>query len=495
MDQLLVLIAIISLLSLCLIVSFFWQQSRLLAMRNEVERLTAINGNYSQSELKLQSVIETKEEALARTRLDLAGLREQSAAREVQIRGLMERISDYKAQLSSVNERESALNRKLQETGIMRARLETELREKQIQYEQQLLQLDENRTLLKREFESLAQEILESKGRSFSELSQQNLQTLLTPMRTELSGFKDRIEKIHQVDAEQRVQLRTELQNLQQLNREITDQAASLTRALQGQKKLQGNWGELILENVLESSGLRRDIDYKREVSIDTDDGSMRPDVVIYLPEGKHLIIDAKTSLAAYTRFVNAQDDVTRLESLQEHAEAVRARIKELADKRYYKLNGLNSPEVVIMFIPIESAYVEALKHNASLFQEAIEQQILVATPITLLTSLNIVRQLWRFEDQSKNSALLADKAEKFYSKLNAFVSSMQDVGKKLEGAQQSYERALAQLYSGRGNLIKQASELKELGIAVQKELPEELVDKAMLEIDLIEPATEDKPN
>jgi len=315
-------------------------------------------------------------------------------------------------------------------------------------------------------------------------MSQQSLNHLLNPIQSEMKGFREKVEHIHLRETEQRVQLRTELQNLQQLNRAITEQAEKLTTALQGQKKVQGNWGELMLENVLDNAGLRAGVDYRREVSFNGEDGRQRPDAIVYLPGDKHLIIDAKTSLAAYTRYVNAEQDSERQQALREHARAVADRIKELAERRYDRLPGLNSPEIVIMFIPVESAYVEALKADETLYQRALEQNVLVATPTTLLTSLNIVRQLWRFEDQSKHTAELADRAERFYNKLNSFLTSMQDVGKKLDGARISYERAFAQLYSGRGNLIKQAAEFKELGVSVQKELPTDLVDKAKLELD-----------
>jgi DNA recombination protein RmuC len=298
-----------------------------------------------------------------------------------------------------------------------------------------------------------------------------------------MQGFRQKVESIHVEELKQRSELRAELINLQNLNRQITDQADKLTNALQGQKKVQGNWGELMLENVLDNSGLRLGTDYKREVSFTTAEGRQRPDVIVYLPQNKHLIIDAKTSLAAYTRYVNAENDLESQQALAEHAQAVAARINELADRDYYKLPGLNSPEVVIMFIPIESAYVEALKYDNTLYQRAIERNVLVATPTTLLTSLNIVRQLWRFEDQNKHTAELANRAERFYSKLNNFLLSMQDVGKQLDKAKGSYEKAFSQLYSGKGNLIKQAAEFKDLGVSVQKELPDELVELAQLEV------------
>ena len=436
-----------------LLLGYLWHRSSQARVRAEMSRL----------QMQLESQLASKESLLAVSET---------------------RLSELKGDLEEEKQQANQLRNQLMILGEDKARRDTELEQKELHFSQQIKQLEESRTLLKREFEALAQEILEAKGKSFQEQSQQRLDALLKPMTSEMKGFKERIEKIHQFDNEQRSKLTTELQQLKDLNAKITTEAERLSSALQGQKKMQGNWGELMLENVLDSSGLRRDKDYKREVSINTEEGRQRPDVVVYLPQNKHLIIDAKTSLSAYTRYVNAEDPHERAQAIKEHAEAMQARIKELSDKSYFKLNGLNSPEVVVMFVPIESAYVEALKYNETLFQEAIEKQVLVATPTTLLTALNIVRQLWRFEDQSKHSAQLADRAEKVYSKLSSFLVSMQDVGRKLDSARSSYDKALGQLYSGKGNLIKQAAEFKELGVSVQKELPAELVEKASLELE-----------
>ncbi|HDY92522.1 MAG TPA: DNA recombination protein RmuC, partial [Pseudoalteromonas sp.] len=300
----------------------------------------------------------------------------------------------------------------------------------------------------------------------------------------ELKGFREKMESIHVEDIKQRTALKTELLHLQAKSQAITDQADKLSNALQGQKKTQGNWGELMLENVLDSAGLRAGVDYKREVSFNTEDGRLRPDVVVYLPQGRHLVIDAKTSLNAYTRYVNAENELDANQAIKEHVNAVTARINELASKSYDRLPGINSPEVVVMFVPIESAFVEALKYQSDIYQQAIEKNILVATPTTLLTSLNIVKQLWRFEEQTKYSKELANRAERFYNKLNGFLLSMEGVGKQLDKAKESYDKAFSQLYRGKGNLIKQASEFKELGVSVQKELPNESVERAQLELD-----------
>lgn len=364
-------------------------------------------------------------------------------------------------------------------------RLQVLLSEKQQQYQAQLQLLSDSKHQLKQEFENLAQQILEQKGQQFARQSEQSLQLILQPLQAEMKGFRDKVEAVHSEDLKQRSELKTELLQLQKLNVAITDQAARLTSALQGQKKLQGNWGELMLENVLENSGLRPGIDYKREVSFQTEYGRRRPDVIVCLPQQKHLVIDAKTSLVAYTEYMNAADDTSRQLALKAHCQAVSDRIRELADKAYFQLDGLNSPEVVVMFIPVESAYVEALKHEPLLYQKALERNVLVATPTTLLTSLNIVRQLWRFEQQNQHSAELALRAERFYHKLAAFLASMQGVGSQLDKARDSYDKALAQLYSGKANLIKQAAEFRDLGVAVRSELPPELVEQAALELPL----------
>jgi DNA recombination protein RmuC len=409
---------------------------------------------------------------------DVLLTQKESAAQALQQR-LTERDQELDVRTDDLHDVQNRYQQLLQQ----HTALQTSLDEKQQAFETQLKQLRENRELLKLEFEHLANDIFERKGMAFKELNQESIVQLLAPVQQEMQGFRLKVESIHTEELKQRSELKAELVHLQTLNRQITDQADKLTNALQGQKKIQGNWGELLLENVLDHAGLRPGIDYQREVSINTEEGRKRPDVVVYLPQNKHLIIDAKTSLAAYTRYVNADDELARQQALIDHVQAVMARINELAERNYDKLPGIHSPEVVIMFVPIESAYVEALKYQPALYQQALDKNVLVATPTTLLTSLNIVRQLWRFEDQNKHTAELASRAERFYSKLSAFLSSLQEVGKQLDKARGSYDKAFAQLYSGKGNLIKQAAEFKDLGVAVQKSLPEELVEKAQLEL------------
>ncbi|MFY8274876.1 DNA recombination protein RmuC [Pseudoalteromonas sp. SSDWG2] len=393
------------------------------------------------------------------------------------------RYSEAQQQVAA--ERDSA-NQLQQKVTLLHGRYESlkaTLEQKESHFAQQLALLQESKETLKQEFSVLANKLFEDKSKQFKDLNQESIEQLLKPVQGELKGFRDKMEHIHSQELQQRAALKTELVHLQKLNQSITEQAERLSNALQGQKKTQGNWGELMLENVLDSAGLRLNEDYRREVSLESEQGRFRPDVVVYLPQQRHIVIDAKTSLNAYTRYVNAESEFEAAQALADHVQAVNDRINELAAKDYYRLEQLNSPEVVIMFVPIESAFVEALKFQPDLYQRAIEKNILVATPTTLLTSLNIVKQLWRFESQSKHTQELAKRAERFYNKLNSFLVSMEGVGKQLDKARETYDKAFAQLYSGKGNLIKQANDFKELGVAVQKELPESLTEKAELEL------------
>jgi DNA recombination protein RmuC len=382
------------------------------------------------------------------------------------------------------------LHEQLATLGRELATATTRLEEERRQAEEKISLLremsDTSRKALTDEFKNLANSIFEDKSKRFTEQNLEGLGQILTPFRERLTEFKTRVEEMHHQDAQQQASLKTELTQLKELNRQMTEEAHSLATALKGQSKMQGNWGELVLENVLARSGLQADRDYRREVSFTTESGRQRPDVIVYLPQQKHLIIDAKVSLNAYTRYVNADDELDRKAALREHVQAVSDRITELADRRYFDLGELNSPDMVFMFIPIESAFVEAMRADEQLFQKALERNVLVATPTTLLTSLNIVRQLWRFEHQNAHSAELADSASQLYQKFLGFISSMEDLGRKLDSAKASYTTAYSQLYSGRGNLIKRAKDFERLGVAVQKELPQELVDKAELELDYL---------
>lgn len=373
-------------------------------------------------------------------------------------------------------------------------RLKTELDERDASHQRELVNFEKQKQSLVEQFKALSNEILDAKAQSLQESSKTSLNAMLSPFQQSIDAFKKEVQDIHHRETTAQGELKKELQSLKELNQQITQEAHQLSTALRGQKKLQGNWGELVLENVLDRSGLQLGKDYQREVSFNTDEGKFRPDAIVYLPQNKHLVIDAKVSLNAYTRYVNAEHEAERTQALKEHVQAIAGRIKELSAKDYFRLPGLNSPDMVFMFIPIESAFVEALKADENLFQQAIENNILVATPTTLLTSLNIVRQLWRYEDQNKHTAALADKAEAVFKKLNSFLGSFEKIKRGLDTAGAAYIAAENQLVSGRGNLVKQVSDFKNLAPAIKAELPQYFVEKAELEIDFIANESEQTP-
>lgn len=407
------------------------------------------------------------------------------ATQQERLRSLDAQHTQLLRENQQLREQLSVLDRELASVG-------TRLEEERKQAEEKITLLREmtesGKKALTEEFQNLANSILEDKTKRFSEQNLESLGQVLTPFRERLNEFKSRVEEIHYQDAQQQAALKAELAQLKELNRQMSEEAHDLATALKGHAKKQGNWGELVLENVLARSGLQLGRDYRREVSFNTDDGKRRPDVIVYLPQEKHLIVDAKVSLNAYTRYVNAEDELERKQALKEHVQAIADRIAELSDRRYFELDDLNSPEMVFMFIPVESAFVEALRSDETLFQQALQQNVLVATPTTLLTSLNIVRQLWRHENQNIHSAKLADSAAQLYKKLAGFIKSMEELGRKLDSAKAAYQSAFGQFYSGPGNVIKRARDFEQLGVAVQKALPQSLVDKADLELDYLPP-------
>jgi len=422
-------------------------------------KLTKINEDLSAAKANLQSGISTEKE------------------RQERIQKLESELSEQKIKVITVETERNKLSKDL-------ATQETTLDEKEKYFKVQLAQIDEQKGIMKMEFKNLANEIFEAKGTAFNELNKKSLDTMLSPFKLQIDEFKGRVENLHQEGTKQQTEMKTELKHLQEMHQKMTKEAHNLATALQGQRKVQGNWGELILENVLDRSGLILGKDYKREDSFNYEEGNRgRPDAVVYLPQDKHLIIDAKVSLSAYTRYINSEDKLEREQAIKEHVKAFSDRIQELSDRKYHKLNGVNSPEMVFMFVPIESAFVEAMKADESIFQKAIEKNVLVATPTTLLTSLNIVRQLWHYEDQNKHTAELVKKAEGVYKKLKTFLSSFEGIKKGLDNAQDSYTKAEGQLVSGKGNLVKQVNEFKELAPTIKDQLPQYFVEKAELEL------------
>ncbi len=430
------------------------------------------------------------DQQLQQTSLSLQQAEKNLAVRNQQILSLHHSNQELKAQRDQCHNQLEESRQRAQAAETEIKALQVEMQQQRQFNEQQLKQQAQDQQKLTEHFQRLSEQVLKSAQQEFSAQSKSGLGDFLKPFRQQIDDFKLKVESIHTQELKQRAELKNELQHLQQLNREMTDEAHQLSNALKGQMKTQGNWGELILENVLDRSGLRNGEDYRREVSFKTEEGRKRPDAIVYLPDERQLIIDAKVSLNAYSRFVNAETDAQRNLAIKQHVAAISDRISELSERHYYDLPGLKSPEMVFMFIPIESAFVEAVRADETLFQQAIDQKVLVTTPTTLLTSLNIVRQLWRFEDQNKHSARLADQAAKVYNQLRLFLDNMLALGTQLDKSRASYDTAMKQFISGRGNLVKRVEDFQKLGVAVKKELPAQLREKAAMELDLIDAPT-----
>ncbi len=403
----------------------------------------------------------------------------------VMVRSSRARMAKLESEKAEYQRRAESLANALGEARVELREYEVTLASERRASNEKLALLEHNRDALKQEFENLANRIFEQKSERFSQQTRTSLDSLLNPFRDQLQDFRKRVEDVYTSETRDRQALRSEIKSLQDLNRQITEEAASLTRALKGDKKIQGNWGELILERVLERSGLRKGMEYETQGSYrDNDNQLLRPDVVVHLPDNRNLVVDSKVSLVAYQQWINEEDEGAKAEALRQHVEAVRTHIRTLSEKDYSQLNGLHSPDFVLLFMPIEPAFVAAFQQDENLFAEAFERKIIVVTPTTLLATLRTIENIWRYERQSQNAQRIADRAGAVYDKLRVFVESMEKLGAQLHTAQGSYDAAMNTLTRGRGNLVSQANRFVELGVRVKKELPKAIMDQAEVDPD-----------
>jgi DNA recombination protein RmuC len=365
-----------------------------------------------------------------------------------------------------------------------RVKAETELAAERRQSADKLATLQqtaqEAKTVLSDQFKNLANEILEEKSKRFAEQNQQNLDILLKPLQEKLTDFRKQVDETYQSEARERFALKQEVEKLAGLNLRMTDETRALTNALKGESKTQGDWGELVLETILENSGLRKGEEYLVQDTQTISDGSrLQPDVVIRLPESKHLVIDSKVSITAYTRYIQADDDSIKTAELNSHVLSIKQHIQGLSAKNYQDLYGVGSIDFVLMFIPIEPAFLAAMRHAPDIYQEALKKNIVIVCPSTLLATVRTVAHLWRQEHQNRNAQEIARQCASLYDKFVGFVEDLDKVGQRLEQAQISYSDAVGKLKTGRGNLIRTAENVKKLGVKPNKSLPSKLTDVA----------------
>ena len=354
---------------------------------------------------------------------------------------------------------------------------------------QKLQLLTDAKEALSDQFKALANDILEEKSKRFAEQNQASLGQLLDPLKTQITEFKGKVEDFYVKEGRDRSALAEQVRQLADLNRTLSDDAKSLTTALKGENKTQGNWGELVLERVLEASGLRKGHEYVVQDSQTREDGTRaQPDVVIHLPEERRLVIDAKVSLVAYEELTRAETEEARVLAARRHLDSLRGHIKVLSDKKYQALYGLQSLDFVLLFVPIEPAFMAAVSHDNALFMDAWDRNVLLVSPSTLLFVVRTVAHLWRQEAQSRNAQDIAKRGADLYEKLHDFVKDLESVGNRLRQAQEAFESAQKRLSTGRGNVIRQAEMLRELGVKPTKVLAGPLVEAAMQEDVIVVP-------
>ena len=369
------------------------------------------------------------------------------------------------------------------------SRLEAELKSERSISQEKLRILTDARTELSHQFEALAGKILDEKSTKFTEQNKTNLDQLLNPLRVQISDFRGKVEEAQKDSLAGRVELRSKLESLEKLNQQLTAEAHNLTTALRGSSKTQGDWGEFILRDLLEKAGLREGEQYRFQESFGPavdEDGSRgkasRTDVIINLPGGRHLVVDSKVSLNAYSDYSNAVAEDVRKTALKQHLMSVRAHLDGLSKRNYHKLSGLESPDFVVMFVPIEPAFLLAMQEAGDLWREAYERNVLLVGPTTLLFVIRIVDNLWQQEQQAKSVADIVERGTKLYEKFVNFVGDLTKVGESLRSADVSYQNAMSKLSTGSGNLIRQTEMLKKAGIRTNKQLPVKLLDASGLD-------------
>ena len=440
---------------------------RLLAAQNEVKRLAAAQVNV---ETGLQKVDQ-----------ELGGLREKLGAAESTVVSQTEQLIALRGEKEGLATLRDQLTVERQRLSSQVAELSTLLESERSQSLEKLQLLTNAEEQLSNRFKMLANEILEDKTKRFTEQNQNNINQLLEPLKVKITEFQGQVQQVYVQEGKDRSALAEQVKQLMSLNNQLSKDAHNLTSALKGQTKTQGNWGELILERVLEASGLRRDHEYDVQESHTRTDGSRaQPDVVVHLPEDRHLIIDAKVSLTAYEAYANSETELLREAALKRHLDSVRAHIRELSEKNYQQLYGLKSLDFVLMFIPVEPAFMLAISHDSELWQDAWKKNVLLVSPSTLLFVVRTVAHLWRQEQQNRNAQEIASRGAELYDKLAGFVEDLDGLGVKLQQAQKAYDGAYNKFTGGRGNVIRQAEMLKELGVKPARQLPQKMLEVAM---------------
>ncbi len=390
---------------------------------------------------------------------------EKLLAREAELTNTLQSLDRSQSEIKT-------LASELQSIREQKAKLETSLELGLKQHDEKLSLLNDSKQQLGEAFKNIANEIFEDKSKKFADKNRESLSTVLNPLQDKIRQFEKRVEETYDKESKERFSLAREIKRLQELNSKISEDAVNLTNALKGDNKTQGNWGELILETLLENSGLVKGREYDVQVSLLATSGAkLQPDVIVHLPESRDIIIDSKVSLKAWDAYCSADNDAEKVELLKQHTQSIRTHVKSLSTKDYQKLLGISSLDYVFMFMPIDAAYSIAIQNDPGLSQYAFEKNIVFVSPTMLLTTLKLAQNLWRLDQQNKNAVEIADKAGALYDKFVGFVADLDDIGVKIDASKKSFDKAHNKLSSGTGNLIKRVEDLKKLGAKTSKRL------------------------
>lgn len=409
-----------------------------------------------------------------------AELQPQIAASNAGLVAASEEVSRLREELAGMGRELERLRGERDRLSTEKAQIETRLELDRTGFAEKLDILEKARDALGNQFKVLANAIFEEKSQKFTQQNQEQLTVLLGPLGEKIKDFEARVQSVYDNEAQQRTALKTEIAKLVEANAKISSDTTNLAKALKGDSKIQGAWGEMILERALEMAGLARDREYRvQQHYLDDEGGRLRPDVIIDLPEGRHMVIDSKVSLTGYERYCAAATDQERARELELHVNSMRSHMIALGKKDYQKLHGLETLDFVIMFVPIESAYSVAVQADHSLTQDALERNVLIVYPSTLLMALRTIAHVWRYEYQNRNAQEIARQAGALYDKFVGFTDDLKEIGDRLNKAQNAYDAAWGKLGGGRGNLVRSAERIRELGVKPSKSLSRLLLEKA----------------
>jgi DNA recombination protein RmuC len=409
-----------------------------------------------------------------------ANAKSDKAGLEEKLIGLLQQIEQFKSQLNqTVQERETIRTEK-ESLAIQLSKKETDFENLWERNKEQKEEVEKLQEKFTKEFENLANKILEEKTNKFTEQNKENLKNILSPLQDKIQLFEKKVEDTHKESIDYHAALRQQILGLRDMNEQMSKETLNLTKALKGDSKMQGNWGELILERVLEKSGLVKGREYDVQQSFTTEEGNrVFPDVVINLPDGKKMIVDSKVTLTAYERYVNEDDDNAKAQHLKEHVMALKRHVDQLSEKNYHDLYQMESPDFVLLFIPIETAFALALNEDTSLYNKAFEKNIIIVTPTTLLATLRTIDSMWTNQKQQENAIEIARQAGALYDKFEGFVTDLVKVGNKIKDSKTEYDNAMSKLVDGSGNLINRVENLKKMGAKAKKSLPENILQRA----------------